>query len=127
MNGLWIDLHSTSGAWQQGSYHVGITADGEDITCTATIPLPKETGGANTTCASSSVRLGLSGSMLPVAAQSISDIVFSTYPAKVTIVITRDGKPFASTTLTPAYTTSQPNGPECEPTCRGAHATMTVP
>lgn len=126
-DGLWIDLRSTSGHWETGSYHVGITADGESITCAAIIPLPKESGGPNTTCSSSAVRLGLSGSMLPVSAQSISDIVFSTYPASVSIVITRDGEPFASRTLAPGYVTSRPNGPDCEPTCRSAHATMTVP
>jgi hypothetical protein len=127
VDGLWIDLRSSSGAWQPGTYHVGITADGESITCSATIPLPKETGGPNTTCSSRAVWLGLSGSALPASAQSISDLVFTSFPASVSIVITRDAKPFASTTITPTYTTSRPNGPECEPTCRGAHATMDVP
>ena len=126
-NGLWIDLRSASGRWQTGTYHVGITADGASITCSATIPLSQGTGGANTTCSSSDVRLGLSGSMLPVEAQAISDVTFTTSPASVSIVITRDGQPFGSTTLTPTYVTSQPNGPECEPTCRGAHATIDVP
>jgi hypothetical protein len=41
-------------------------------------------------------------------------------PAQVDVIVRRDGRQVASGSFAPAYTTSQPNGPGCEPTCRQA-------
>ncbi len=125
--GLTVDLRSASGAWAAGTYRFGIMADGVSLTCSATLPFASAQGDGTPPCSSGDVRLGLSGSALPAAQHAITDLVFTTSPRSVAVSITRDAKPFASATLSPTYATSQPNGPECGPTCRSGREVVDVP
>ena len=120
-NGLTIALQASQ--WQTGTYQVELITDGRVVHCSATIPLPK--GDPGQTCDASDVRLGLSGSELPVSSQSLSEIMFlETQPKVVQVTIGRDSTQLATQTFTPSYRTAQPNGPGCEPTCRYAQVTM---
>jgi hypothetical protein len=45
-------------------------------------------------------------------------------PMNVEVVVSRDGQQLADGAFTPAYASSQPNGPGCDDTCFGAPAGM---
>jgi hypothetical protein len=112
-----------SSAWPTGAYRVELEAEGRSIVCTAAIPLP--TGDPGKVCDADDVSLGLSGSLLPVAQQSLSEVrFFKTFPKQVRIVVLRDSVKLAEQVFTPTYQTSQPNGPSCEPTCTNASAAL---
>ena len=42
------------------------------------------------------------------------------HPKTLTIVISQSGREILNETVTPAYVQSQPNGPDCPPTCNWA-------
>jgi hypothetical protein len=44
-------------------------------------------------------------------------------PAKVDVIVSKDGRRIGGATFEPTYQTSKPNGPNCEPTCRTAPRT----
>jgi hypothetical protein len=70
--------------------------------------------------------IGESGCALPASAHGFSDIRFTSSPAKVTIRVERDGQVLAKESFTPAYRTSEPNGPGCGPVCKQASATLAL-
>jgi hypothetical protein len=110
--------------WPTGAYRVDIDADGRKIVCNASIPLPK--GNPGNVCDAADVTLGLSGSELPVDSQSLSEVRFNgTLPKGVHVAVQRDSTVLADKTFVPAYKTSQPNGPDCEPTCTNDSAVLT--
>ena len=45
----------------------------------------------------------------------------------VHVTIARDGTALTDRSFRPTYTTSQPNGPGCEPVCRQARDRLDVP
>jgi hypothetical protein len=45
-------------------------------------------------------------------------------PATLKVTMTRDATPVADQSFTPSYSTNQPNGPKCGPTCRQATASL---
>jgi hypothetical protein len=125
-DGLDVDFQTASGTWPAGSYQIDLTADGATITCTTTLPFASATNPAGS-CTSADVIMGLSGSAQPAAQHAISGLHFNTTPKSVKVTISRDGAMVASGDFTPAYETSMPNGPDCEPTCTNAGATLKVP
>ncbi len=122
IDGFYVTVTS-SGAWKAGEYVVTVVADGVTTKCSMTFPL---TSSSRSDCSGAGVQVGLSGSLLPEAQQSISSIALSSTPASVAIAITRDGVSLASSVFTPSYKTSRPNGPDCEPICTSASDTLTV-
>lgn len=122
VDGFHVEVTS-SGAWQPGAYVVTVVADGVTTTCSATFPL---TASSRAECSGQGVQVGLSGSMLPATAQSISHVALTSAPKSVAVAITRDGVSIASRVYTPTYKTSRPNGPDCEPTCTSATDTLGV-
>jgi hypothetical protein len=103
-------------------YTIAVTADGTSGACDMTLPFPS--------CASPTICQGArdwraieSGCALPAEQHAIGGIVFGEVrPVSVEVVVTRDGQQLAKETFTPTYQTSQPNGPDCSPTCIGAPA-----
>jgi hypothetical protein len=83
---------------------------------------------SSTVCSGTDWNVIESGCALPADQQAIAGIVFSqSAPATVDVVVSRAGGQLAAGTFTPSYQTSQPNGPDCSPTCHGApNATMSV-
>lgn len=126
VSGLTVNFSSASGRYAAGTYHLGIVADGVSITCSAT--LPRTRTSPPTTCSSAGAELRVSGSeYLPASEHALDELLLTTQPHSVSLTITLDSKAFASATLSPTYVTSQPNGPDCEPTCRSAHELVDVP
>ncbi|MBI5536356.1 MAG: hypothetical protein HY898_26785 [Deltaproteobacteria bacterium] len=116
-NGFVVAFQASS--WPTGSYQVALEADGRTVLCSATIPLAK--GTPANACDADDVQLGLSGSELAVAQQSLSEVRFlGTLPKQVRVIVRRDSSELAEQTYSPTYKTSQPNGPACEPTCTNA-------
>ena len=122
-NGYHVTFTAAS-AWKAGKYTLDVVADGTMTTCTATLPL---TSTSTADCTRAGVQLGLSGSALPAAQQSLSDVLIAGTPMSVKITVSRDGAQLVTKDFTPTYTTSQPNGPECEPTCSSATDTLALP
>ena len=119
-NGYSLDFEASS--WAQGKYTVELTIDGKPCTCEATLPLD---ASSKSTCTLPEVQLGLSGSALPVGEQGLVGLVFTSQPAKIDVTVKRDGATLGQpASFTPAYKTSQPNGPECGPTCTNASDTL---
>ena len=108
----------------RGTYVFDVLIDGAPTKCRATIPLAPNDRGSG--CDRGEVFLQRSGSALPEAQQSLEGIKMpAARDAKtVTIKGTRDAVSLGDKTFTPAYTTSRPNGPDCEPECKLATTTF---
>jgi hypothetical protein len=117
---------SPARAWPHGAYRFIIEADGREITCSGSLPLP-ECSTRAITCDGDGVVIGESGCALSPTEHAFSDIVFSTNPETVTISIERDDEIIATQTWTPVYQTVQPNGPDCPPTCTNAAVSLDLP
>ena len=127
IGGLHIDL-AHEGPWQPGSYSFALVVDGAPISCTGSLPLPACDAGPPLTCdVPGRVQIGASGCALPPDQHGFSDIRIISGPARVELTIARDGETLHEGVLTPTYVESQPNGPGCEPICRGAAARVAVP
>jgi hypothetical protein len=106
-------------------YSVDIDADGKKSTCTTKLPL-SASDPAPSSCTDASVQLGVSGSALPAAQQGLVGLNFTSAPAKVTVTVTRDGAMIGTKDFSPTYKKSQPNGPDCEPTCNNASVALPI-
>jgi len=127
INGLHVNLAKVT-PWTAGNYTFALELDGTPVTCTGALPLPACDQGAALRCdVEGKVQIGESGCALPPEQHGFSDIQISGEPAKVKLTITREDQPLHSGELTPAYVTSRPNGPGCEPECRGANAEVALP
>ena len=114
-----VNLQHTDGLWPPGLYRVDVTADGVSGSCEVTLPQPPCRTPSSTCVGQRSWSLGEAACALPASQQSISWVSFvDTAPAKVEVAVSRDGRQLASRSFTPGYNTSQPNGPDCEPTCK---------
>lgn len=120
VDGYTLDFEASS--WAPGKYTVELTVDGKSYTCEATLPLD---ASSKSSCTLPEVQLGLSGSALPAGEQGLVGLVFTSQPTKVDVTIKLDGATLGQpASFTPAYKTSQPNGPECGPTCTNARDTL---
>jgi hypothetical protein len=114
--------------WTAGNYSFAVELDGTLVTCTGALPLPACEQGAALRCdVEGKVQIGESGCALPPEQHGFSDIQISGDPAKIKLTILREDQPLYSGELTPTYVTSRPNGPDCEPVCRGAQAEVALP
>lgn len=123
-------LHLTwdQGPWKPGPYTIEVTLDGTKVTCEGKLPLPACDAGPGFKCTpGASLRLGESGCALPPEQHGLGGIDIDTMPAQVRIVVRRDGVEVGAQEITPKYQESRPNGPQCEPVCRQASATLTLP
>jgi len=106
-------------AWPHGQYRFDIEHDGATVVCTGALPLPPCDRRA-VICDAPEPTIVESGCALEPAAQAFGDVVFSTRPADVAVVVSRDGMIIGSGRWSPVYRTHQPNGPGCEPVCTSA-------
>lgn len=121
-NGYSLDL--SAAAWPAGTYLVELVVDGQKGTCEATLPL---TEASRAVCSLPGVRLELSGSALPPAQHALAALAWSGSPAKVDVTVKVNGATLGKpASFTPAYRTTQPNGPRCEPTCSSAHDRLSL-
>ncbi|WAS91726.1 hypothetical protein [Nannocystis punicea] len=109
-------------AWTAGKYEVTVVADGETIECSATLPLQCDAPPA---CPEASqLLLGLDGCALDPAQHKLGSLEFQQgrAPKSVSVQVRQDGALLGEGEYSPVYSESQPNGPDCEPTCVGAEA-----
>ncbi|PCC72931.1 hypothetical protein SAMN02745121_02049 [Nannocystis exedens] len=107
-------------AWTAGEYTVTVVADGETIECAATLPLQCDAPPA---CPQSSqLILGLEGCALDPSQHKLGNLEFQQgrAPKSVAVQVLQDGALLGEGQYSPNYSESQPNGPDCEPTCVGA-------
>lgn len=124
VNGLGIDFVRST--WPAGVYEVRLTLDGSQTAqCSATLPFASTTSGG--TCNAPDIQLGTSGQMLPTSQHALTGVHIGGLPKTVRVEIRRDGSLQLAQDVTPAYATSQPNGPGCEPTCTNGHLQLTLP
>ena len=127
INGLHVNLAKVT-PWTAGNYTFAFELDGAPVTCTGALPLPACDQRPALRCdVEGKVQIGESGCALPPEQHGFSDIQISGAPAKVKLTITREDQQLHSGELAPTYVTSRPNGPGCEPECRGANAEVALP
>ncbi len=117
-----LEVRFQASAWPAGTYAVEVQADGVAASCEIAIPFGCD-DHATCTPAQPTWMLELSGCALPSGQQSIAGVMFmdaATAPASVDVTVRRDAQVLATGHFDPTYTTSRPNGPDCEPECRGA-------
>jgi hypothetical protein len=125
MNGF--DLRfSPNAAWPAGAYRFELEADGVKQSCTGNVPFPA-CGSRALTCTGGQIaQIGESGCALPASDHGFSGLTFSGTPARIRVIVQREGRTLLDREFTPAYTTSRPNGPSCEPVCTNALDTAAV-
>lgn len=129
VDGLTIEFVPNSG-WRPGQYEFVIDADGVVTTCKGPLPLPPCEQGSALACAPASdlVRIGESGCALPAAQHGFSELRVGGAPVKsLSLTVREGGKDLVQKTFTPAYQTSRPNGPNCEPECKSAAEKLAIP
>ncbi|EYF06739.1 Hypothetical protein CAP_1436 [Chondromyces apiculatus DSM 436] len=109
-----------AGAWEAGSYRVTVTVDGgAPVACTVTLPLDCN---APSPCPNGTpFYISTEGCALDPAQHVLGGVDFwGVTPASVAVSVHREGVLLGEGSYSPNYTTSQPNGPDCEPTCKNA-------
>jgi hypothetical protein len=123
-DGLKVEIRPSSG-WPAGEYRFQIQADGVEVTCVGSLPLPSCTDSPNVTCDPKGlVQIVESGCALPADSQAFPGLWFDPKlrPNKVAISISRDGQVVGEADIAPSFQRVQPNGPECPPICDVAYA-----
>jgi hypothetical protein len=126
-------VHDSNGGLPSGMHAITVTADGAILRCVFTVPLATLPGGGTaglncpaglqvqviqrTTCVTSGTPNYQTQTCTPVAGKFNELIVVVGKPTSLHVTQTVDGATFLDQTVTPAYTTSQPNGPDCDPIC----------
>ena len=106
--------------WLPGNYEFTFKLDGREVLCTGALPLKSCEAGPSVQCDGEGVQIMESGCAMPPETHGFGDITFGGAPAEVNIRVAHEGKVLVERSISPAYETSQPNGPNCEPTCRSA-------
>ena len=112
--------------WPAGEYRFVVEADGVTTTCTGWLPLPPCETRAITCDREGVVSIAESGCALPSSAHGFGDLVLPATPEEITVEVQHEGRTLARETFTPAYQTSQPNGPGCEPICTNASVDLAL-
>jgi hypothetical protein len=130
-------LQDASGGLPSGMQTVTVVADGVMTSCSFTLPLA---AGSGTSCPSP-LQIAVQPKMMcmstgtpqypaetctPVPGKGSELVTLTGKPAMVHLTQTSGGTTYLDMMLTPTYSTSQPNGPDCPPTCSQASATLTL-
>lgn len=102
-DGLTLRLLAPETGFADGSYVAAVTLGDDTSTCTWEV-----SGAVSGECETT------------VFTSTEIALTFMSTPAEVSLELTRDGSTVVTQALTPDYDTVQPNGPDCEPTCRQA-------
>jgi hypothetical protein len=139
-DGATVDLVTASGAWAPGTYELVLLVDGNSASCALKVPpMPSPTNIVMGACTSS---IGLELAPEPPRAADAGDadagcaagagalqqvLTLPGTPTSVDLTVMRDGRTILQRAISLAYTTFQPNGPSCPPTCHEATAVVDVP
>lgn len=126
VNGLNVSVAKAT-AWPAGVYDFVLDLDGTAVTCTGALPLKPCDEGPSLTCTpTDKVQITESGCALPTDQHGFGDIHIEGAPANVKLTIRTGETVLFENELRPEYRTLQPNGPDCEPTCRSASGAITL-
>lgn len=124
-DGLTVEV-APEAPWPPGDYRFVVDADGATTTCTGSLPLPECQSRAITCDDEGVVMISESGCALPPSQHGFGDLHFDGMPASLTVEVFHQQRSVGRASFTPTYQTVQPNGPECEPTCRNAYVRMAL-
>ena len=127
MNGLNVRVEKPT-PWPAGDYEFVFDLDGTAVTCKGALPLPPcERSPALVCDPAGRVQVTESGCALPAEQHGWGDVQIEGEPAHAKVTIRHAGAVLHEADLQPEYRTLQPNGPDCEPTCRSASVSIAVP
>ncbi|KYF78657.1 hypothetical protein BE17_08245 [Sorangium cellulosum] len=122
-------------SWAAGEYALELSVDGEQVSCSYTWTNMPQTGGGGMfvacsptvtvsidtfrRCTETSDGDSVSQSCTPIPGQLAQGIKIQGTPARVDVVVRRDGAVVGERSFTPEYQSSYPNGEACGPECRG--------
>ncbi|WP_438005021.1 hypothetical protein WME89_40730 [Sorangium sp. So ce321] len=122
-------------SWAAGEYALELSVDGDEVSCSYTWTNTPQAGGggvfvqcsptvtvsidAATRCTETSDDDSVSQSCTPIPGQFAQGITIHGTPARVDVMVRRDGELVGKRSFTPEYRTSYPNGEACGPACRG--------
>lgn len=120
--------------WAPGEYALDLSVDGAEVSCAYTWTNTPQVGGGGvfvqcspavtvsvdpvTRCTVTSDRDSVSQSCTPIPGQFTQRITVQGTPARVDVVVQRDGAVVGERSFTPAYEKLYPNGEACGPVCR---------
>lgn len=123
ISGLTIEI-AQDYHWKPGRYVFDFVLDDKPVHCRGNLPL-NTCDSQSMQCSSNEVMIMESGCAMPPETQGFGNITLSTFPAKVSVKISRDSRVIGAQEFTPAYKGVQPNGSQCQPVCK--QATVTLP
>ena len=114
-----VDFVATNG-WSAGEYKITVDLDGTSIVCKATLPF-NGCDGQDACNDPSTVLLGRSGCALDASQHQLTGLtLLNVQPEKMTVTVQRSDEVLGEGTWLPSFSTSRPNGPNCEPVCTQA-------
>lgn len=137
-----IVVQAASAALPAGTHRIDVTADGRALSCTFELPSSAQSGGTSLATCSPGLVLFVGPAQscvestdgnirslkcMPIAGQTRESLQLTGTPSAVTFTQSVNGTILLQTEAKPTYKTSQPNGPDCEPTCRQATLELTLP
>jgi hypothetical protein len=125
--GLSFGVELARSTWTPGDYEINVTADGLSTSCAVTLPFSSCSTLVTCDRADPGFQIETAGCALPAAQQQIVGVVWPVSgPGAVTIEVLQDGVSLATGSYQPTYTSSRPNGEDCEPTCSQAQLQPTL-
>jgi hypothetical protein len=143
-DGVSLELRpAMQGVVESGRYTLELATGDAQHRCTFTVPddLPVQASLAEvdcppqlqvslvsaTLCTEQRHDDAVSQSCVPVPDQFSLHAQLQATPRSLALQLSRDGAPLIDETLVPSYELSQPNGPDCGPTCRNANLAVELP
>lgn len=121
-----VSVTLTSSAWQDGDYTLELTSDGQREQCSFRVPtIVNVDSSVPVSCSGGSSRVWLDVNGRD-AHQIVIHASVAAEPKVLGLGLSRDGSVVFTHSDMPSYVTSQPNGPDCEPTCRSATLEFSV-
>ena len=132
-----VAMTGADGSIPPGIHVLTVTVDDSPVTCVFQVPLPAGQSLPNcpglwavnvspaTTCTETSTSTAKSLTCTPIPGQFFEEFTIMGKPAQVSVTLTVDDTVILSRTETPTYQKTQPNGPQCEPTCQQASVNWT--
>jgi hypothetical protein len=129
---LTATLHDATGGLPSGKQVLTVMENGMTLTCSFTLPRPAQGGGITCpqgltvtvvqaqTCVTSGDGTYQTQVCTPVAGKFNEVVAIVGSPTTLHVTQTVDGASYLDQTTTPTYTTTRPNGPNCEPVCSQA-------
>jgi len=146
VDGAWFELKTADGTWPNGAYAVELSADGVTHTCPMTLPddLPAAGGITSIPCEPAVGYLGVmlqgdavctehkdansvSQTCTPIPGHYTLQGSLPGTPSTLGVRVTRDDSLLLEQTQPLTYTSTRPNGPDCEPVCRQASVEFELP